>query len=132
MDAYTLNYLTKDTSETPNLLYSLNLRKQQEREYKSRQKKFTIIFDVSKFTKTDKEFLTMFNFEHTKLTQTQFERLAELLIQFQKCFATSKFDVGKIKVELYLPLKATAIFENKELLVFHSNYKIEYNIYSAS
>ena len=55
----------------------------------------------------------MINFEHTKLTQTQFEKLAQLLTQFQKCYATSKFDVGKIKVELNLPLKATAILKKQ-------------------
>ena len=53
----------------------------------------------------------MFNFEHTKLTQTKLEKLAQLLTQFQKCYAISKFDVAKIKVELNLPLKATAIFK---------------------
>ena len=68
MDAYTVNYLTQGTSEIPKKLYCLNLSKQKEREYKSQQKKLTIPTDVSKFTKTDKEFLTMFNFEHTRLT----------------------------------------------------------------
>ena len=56
MDAYTLNYLTQGTSETLKKHYCLNLSKQQEREYKSQQKKFTITFDVSKFTKTNKNF----------------------------------------------------------------------------
>ena len=55
----------------------------QEREYKSQQKEFTIPFDFSKFTETDKEFLTMFIFEHKKFTQTQFEKLALLLTQFK-------------------------------------------------
>ena len=132
MDAYTLKYLTQGTSETLKKLYCLTLSKQQEREYKSQQKKLIILFDVSKFTETDKDFLTMFKFEHTKLTQTQFEKLAHLLKQFQKCYANSKFIVGKVKVELNLPLKATAIFKKKELLVFHSNYKIEYNTCSTS
>ena len=68
MDAYTVNYLTQGTSEIPKNLYCLNLSKQKEREYKSQQKKLTIPTAVSKFTKTDKEFLTMFNFEHTRLT----------------------------------------------------------------
>ena len=53
----------------------------------------------------------MFDFEHTKLTQPKFEELAKLLIQLQQCYATSKFDVGKIKVELNLPLKAKAVFQ---------------------
>ena len=55
----------------------------------------------------------MFSFEHTKLTQKQFEKLAQLLTQFRKGYATYKFDVGKIKVQLNLPLKATAIFKEK-------------------
>ena len=55
----------------------------------------------------------MFNFEHTKLTQTQFEELAQLLTQFRDCYATSKFDVGKVKVEFNLPLKATAVFKKR-------------------
>ena len=53
----------------------------------------------------------MFNFDHMKLIQTQFEEVAQLLRRFKQCYATSKFDTGKIKVELSLPLKATAIFE---------------------
>ena len=113
MDSYTLNYLTQGTSETLKKLYYLNLSKQKERENKSQQKKFTTTFDISKFTEKDKEFLTMFNFEHTKLTQPQFEQLAQLLTLFHKCYATSKFDVGKIKVELNLPVKATANFKKQ-------------------
>ena len=56
LDAYILNYLTQGTSETLKKLYCLHLSKQQEREYKSQQKKFTIPCDVSKFTETDKSF----------------------------------------------------------------------------
>ena len=43
----------------------------------------------------------------------QFERLAQLFIQFRQCYATSKFDAGKIKVELHLPLEATAVFKKQ-------------------
>ena len=55
----------------------------------------------------------MFNFEHTKLTQAQFEKIAQLRTQFQRYYATSKFEVGKSIVEQNLPLKATAIFKNQ-------------------
>ena len=113
MDAYTSNYLTQGTSETFKKLYCLNLTKQQENEYKSQQKRFRIPFDTSKFSETDTEFLKMFNFEHTQLSQEQFEHLAKLLIQYKQCYATSKFDVGKVKVELNLPLKATAVFKKQ-------------------
>ena len=37
----------------------------------------------------------MVNFEHSKLTQSQFEELAKLLIQFEQRYATSKIDVVK-------------------------------------
>ena len=99
MDAYTSNYLTQGTSETLKKLYCLNLSRQQEREYKTQEKKFTVQFDVWKFTESDKEFYTLINFQHTKLTQKQFEKLAQLLTRFKQCCATSKFDVGKLKVE---------------------------------
>ena len=57
MEAYTSNYLTHVTSE--------------ESDHKSQQKKFHIPFDFSKFTESDRDFLTLFNFEHTKLKQPQ-------------------------------------------------------------
>ena len=55
----------------------------------------------------------MFNFEHAKLTQTRFEKLAQILTQFKKCYEISKFDVGNNKVELNLPLKVRAIFKKQ-------------------
>ena len=70
-------------------------------------------FAVTKFTEIDRDFLTMFNFEHTKLTQTHFEELAQLPIQFRKSYARVEFDNGKVKVELSLQLEATAIFKKQ-------------------
>ena len=55
----------------------------------------------------------MFNFDHTELTQKKFEELAQLLKGFEQCYATSKINFGKIKVELNLTLKATAIFKKQ-------------------
>ena len=73
----------------------------------------------------------LFNFEHTKLKQTQFENIAQFLTHFQKCYATSKFDVGMIKVELNLPLKATAIFKKQRATRIPIQLQ-EYNIYLIS
>ena len=39
----------------------------------------------------------MFNFQHSQIPQTEFEKLAGLLLKYPTVFATSKFDVGKIK-----------------------------------
>ena len=66
MDDYNSNYLTHAISETLKKLYCLNLTKQQEREYKTQQKRFHIQFGLPKFTEADRNFLTIFNFEQTK------------------------------------------------------------------
>ena len=84
MDAYHSNYLAHGTSETLKKLCCLNLTKQQEQEYKNQQKKFKVPFDNIKFTQSNQDFLAKFIFEHTKLTQQQFENLAELLIQYKQ------------------------------------------------
>ena len=81
-------------------------------DYKSQQKTFNIPFDISMFTEIDKNFLKTFNFECTKLTQTEFEHLAQLLLKYEHPYATSKFDIGKIKVELN-PLRATVVFKRQ-------------------
>ena len=78
-----------------------------------RNRKRSTILNISKFTETDKNFLRWFNFDHTKLTQTQFEQLAHFFRKFRHCYATSKFDVGKTKVELKQPLKETAVFKKQ-------------------
>ena len=56
MDAYTSTYLTQGTSETLKKLYCLNLTKQQEQEYKSKQKRFHIPFDTSQFSENRRKF----------------------------------------------------------------------------
>ena len=69
-----------------------------------------ILSYISSFTNTNKNFLQMFNSKHTKLAKTQIEQLAQFLIRYKHCYATTKFDAGKIKVELNQPLEPTAVF----------------------
>ena len=57
----------------------------------------------------------MFNFEHTKLKQTQIVQLTQLLLQYKHCYATSIFDVGKTKDKLNLPLKAIEVFKKQRV-----------------
>ena len=45
---------------------------------------------MSHFTEQQQKFLTMFNFQHSKLTQNEFEKLADLLLNYPKVYATSK------------------------------------------
>ena len=55
----------------------------------------------------------MFDFQQSQIKKN-FEQLADLLLKYPKVYATSKFDVEKIKSPLYLPLKPDAVFKNNE------------------
>ena len=37
----------------------------------------------------------MFNFERSRVTQIEFDKLAKQLLKYSKVYAKSKFDVGK-------------------------------------
>ena len=55
----------------------------------------------------------MFNFEHSQITQIEFDKLAKQLLKYLTVYATSKFDVGKISSSLHLPLKPDTIFKKQ-------------------
>ena len=55
----------------------------------------------------------MFNFQHSQITQNEFDKLAKLLIKYPTVYATSKFDVGTISSPLHLLLKPDAIFKKR-------------------
>ena len=55
----------------------------------------------------------MFNFEHSQITQIEFDKLAKQLLKYSTVYATSKFDVGKFSSSLQLPLKPDAIFKKQ-------------------
>ena len=55
----------------------------------------------------------MFNFQHSQITQNEFDKLAKLLLKYPTGYATSKFDVGKVNSLLHLPLKADAVFKKQ-------------------
>ena len=55
----------------------------------------------------------MFNFQHSQITQSEFDKLAKLLLKYPTVYATSKFDVGKVNSPLHLPLKPDAVFKKQ-------------------
>ena len=83
---------------------------------------FKPTFKISHYTEQQQKFLTMFIFQHSQLTQNEFEKIADLLLRYPKVFATSKFDVGKINSPLHLPLKPDAFFKNKEQVKYQFIY----------
>ena len=70
-------------------------------------------FDKTKYTKDQQKFLTMFNIQHSQITQSEFDKLAQQLLKYSSVYATSKFDVGKVSSSLHLPLKPDAVFEKQ-------------------
>ena len=57
----------------------------------------------------------MFDFQHSHLTQTQFEKVVEIILKCKHVYATTKFDVGKTKVKLNIPMKTDAIFKKQRI-----------------
>ena len=55
----------------------------------------------------------MFNFEHSQITQIEFDKLAKQLLKYSTVYATSKFDVDKISSSLHLPLIPDAVFKKQ-------------------
>ena len=74
---------------------------------------FKPTFNISNYTENQQKFLTMFNFQHSQITQDEFEKLAKQLIKYSSVYATSKFDVGKISSSLHLPLKPDEVFKKQ-------------------
>ena len=74
---------------------------------------FQPTFNITNYTKEQQKFLTMFNFEHSQVTQTEYDKLAKQLLKYSTVYATSKFDVGKISSSLHLPLKPDAVFKKQ-------------------
>ena len=75
---------------------------------------FKPTFQISKYTtKRQQKFLTMFNFQHSQITQKEFEQLAELLLKYPMVYASSKFNAQKVNSTLNEPLKLDAIFKKQ-------------------
>ena len=84
---------------------------------------FKPTFNITNYTKEQQKILTMFNFEHSQITQIEFDKLAKQLLKYSTVYATSKFDVGKIISSLNLPLKPDAVLKkNKEPVKYQFTY----------
>ena len=57
----------------------------------------------------------MFNFQHPYLTQEEFEKVVSIMLEYKQVYATTKFDVGKTKVKLNLPMKKDATFKKQRI-----------------
>ena len=80
-----------------------------------RKSNFQCKFNITKYSDREKEFIQMFDFQHSHLTQGQFDKEVEIILKYRNVYATTKFDVGKTKVKLNLPMKKGAIFKKQRV-----------------
>ena len=87
---------------------------------------FKPTFKISDYTKEQQKFLTMFNFQHSQITQNEFDNLAKLFLKYPIVYAPPKFDAEKIWSPLHLPLKPDAIFKKQRAskVPIHSHDKV--------
>ena len=64
-----------------------------------RKPNFKCKFDINKYTTSEKEFIQMFDFQHSHLTQKEFEKIITIILEYKQVYATAKFDVGKTKLK---------------------------------
>ena len=55
----------------------------------------------------------MFDFQHSHLTQEQFDKIVDIILKYRNVYGTTKFDVGKTKGKLNLPMKKDAVFKER-------------------
>ena len=80
-----------------------------------RKPNFKCKFNINKYSEQDKEFIQMFDFQHSHLTQEEFEKVVTIILHYKQVYATTKFDVGKTKVKLNLPMQTDAIFKKQRI-----------------
>ena len=80
-----------------------------------RKPNFKCKFNITKYTESEKEFLQMFDFQHSHLTQEELEKIVTIILDYKQVYATTKFDIGKTKVKLNLPMKRDAIFKKQRI-----------------
>ena len=76
---------------------------------------FKCKFNINKYSEQEKEIIQMFDFQHSHLTQEEFKKVVTIILQYKQVYATTKFDVGKTKVKLSLPMKKDAIFKKQRI-----------------
>ena len=80
-----------------------------------RKPNFKCKFNITKYNDKDKEFIQMFDFQLSHLTQEQFDKIVDIILKYRNVYKTTKIDVGKTKVKLNLPMKKYAVFKKQRV-----------------
>ena len=59
-----------------------NSNEKRNTDYFTKTPYFKPTFDIAKYTKDQQKFLTMFNFQHSQITQSEFDKLAQQLLKY--------------------------------------------------
>ena len=110
---YHLTYENEnDINEIPNIQENKTIEQVATFE---RKPNFKCKFDINNYTRSEKEFIQRFGFQNSHLTQEEFEKMVTIILEYKQVYATTKFDVGKTKVKLNLPMKNDAIFKKQRI-----------------
>ena len=80
-----------------------------------RKTNFKCNFNINKYKEKEKEIIQMFDFQHSHLTQEEFENVVSIILNYKQTYATTKFDVRKMKLKLNLPMEKDAIFKKQRI-----------------
>ena len=94
-----------------------------------RKPNFKYKLNINKYTETEKQYIQMFDFQHSHLTQEEFEEVVTIILSYKQVYATTKCDVGKTKGKLNLAMKKYAVFKKKESLMYQYTLENESKIY---
>ena len=79
--------------------------KKRNTDYFTKRPYFKPTFKISHYTEEQQKFLTMINFQHSQITQKEFDKLAEQLLKFQKSLCNIKFRCWKNYFTITFTLK---------------------------
>ena len=94
-----------------------------------RKPNFKCKFNINNYTESEKEFIKMFDFQHSHLTKEEFEKVVTIILDYKQVYATTKIDVEKTKVKLNLPMKKTQFSKNNEQAKYRYTFENEYKNY---
>ena len=57
---------------------------------------FKPTFNITNYTEEQQKFLTMFNFQHSQITQDIFDKLAKQLLKYSTVYANQNLKLGKL------------------------------------
>ena len=80
-----------------------------------RKPNFRCKLNIDKYMETEKEFIQMLDFQQSHLTLVELEEVVTIILTYKQVYTTTKFDVGKTKVKLNLPMKNDAVFKKQRI-----------------